>query len=57
MTVSPWAFVALILLGLVIIVAGAVVCLRLVTHDTTEAARPDIIRALADFFRSLWGRK
>lgn len=55
-TASPSALTALILLAIVVFV-GAVVCLRIALRDTSESARPEIIRALADFFKSLWGRK
>ncbi|MFF3140848.1 hypothetical protein ACFVRU_03690 [Streptomyces sp. NPDC057927] len=54
-------FVAL-LVALVCILG--VVCLRVALRDTSEAARPEIIRALADIIRalgeflsSLWRRK
>lgn len=43
---------ALILFGIVLLAAG-VVALRVVLRDTSEAARPDIIRALGEFFRAL----
>lgn len=63
-SVTPWAFaaLALFLLVLVVITAG-IIGLRIVVRDTTEAARPDVIRALAEFFRALldsvfrWRRK
>ncbi|MGW2950725.1 hypothetical protein [Streptomyces eurythermus] len=52
---SPWALVALILFGLAIVFAGGAVCLRIALRDTSEDARPGIIRELGEFVRALLG--
>jgi hypothetical protein len=56
--VAPWAVVVLVVLIVVVRIAGGVLGLRIALRGTSEDARPRIIRALADFFRSLfWPRK
>ncbi|HLL34160.1 MAG TPA: hypothetical protein VK545_09765 [Streptomyces sp.] len=56
--VAPWALVVLVVLVVVIRIAGGVLGLRIALRGTSEDARPRIIRALADFFKSLfWPRK
>jgi hypothetical protein len=50
--VGPWALVALFLLA-VVVVAGGVIGLCVALRGTSEGSRPDIIRALGDFFRAL----
>jgi succinate dehydrogenase hydrophobic anchor subunit len=63
-SVAPWAFAALALILLVtIVVTAGVIGLRIVVRDTSEEARPRIIRATGDYFRALlespfrWRRK
>ncbi|WP_425837469.1 hypothetical protein [Streptomyces fractus] len=53
---GPWAIVAVISL-VIIVICGGILMLRVGLRDTSEASRPDTIRALADYFRALWGRK
>ncbi|CAM5508960.1 hypothetical protein [Streptomyces coeruleorubidus] len=55
-TAGPWAIGALLLLVL-IVVAGRIVALIVALKGTSETARPDIIRALAEFFRDIFGRR
>ncbi|MFG3014365.1 hypothetical protein ACGFZB_28885 [Streptomyces cinerochromogenes] len=62
--VTPWALVALVfLLALVVVVAGAVVALIAVAGRAPHKSKPDIIRALAEFWKALleslfrWRRK
>ncbi|AKZ59216.1 exported protein of unknown function [Streptomyces ambofaciens ATCC 23877] len=58
----PWVLLALVLCVLVV-VAGGIIGLRIALRGTSEDARPHIIRALGDYFRSLvdavfrWRRK
>jgi hypothetical protein len=53
---GPWALAAFIVI-VALVLSGVVVCLRVALRDTSEASRPEIIRALADLFKSMWGRK
>lgn len=55
-TLGPWAAVALVAIVLVL-VAGAVLSLRVALRDTEANTRPDIIRAVGDLFRAMFGRK
>jgi hypothetical protein len=63
-SVVPWAVAPLYLLALVVVViVGGIITLRIGVRGTSEAARPDIIRALTYFYRGLlesifrWRRK
>lgn len=53
---GPWAVAALVAIVLVL-VGGAVLSLRVAVRDTPADTRPDIIRAVGDLFRALFGRK
>ncbi|KUN16469.1 hypothetical protein AQJ23_45165 [Streptomyces antibioticus] len=53
-TVPPWLLAALALLALVFVVmAGAVIALAIGLRGTSGPAKPEVIRALGDFFRSI----
>ncbi|WDM16686.1 hypothetical protein J3S85_37595 [Streptomyces lavenduligriseus] len=61
---APWVLVPLVfLLALVVVVAGAVIALVVVAGRAPHKEKPDIIRALAEFWRALleslfrWRRK
>ncbi|MEV5319108.1 hypothetical protein AB0K92_15880 [Streptomyces sp. NPDC052687] len=63
-TVPVWVIAVFVLLLIVfVVVAGAVVALRITVRGTSEVARPDIIRAVGAMFRDLfdalfrWRRK
>ncbi|MFE1337999.1 hypothetical protein ACFW6K_10045 [Streptomyces sp. NPDC058733] len=55
-TAGPWAIIAVLLLVLIIVV-GRIIALMVALKGTSEAARPDIIRALAEFFRDVFGSR
>ncbi|MEU3729942.1 hypothetical protein AB0E81_11115 [Streptomyces sp. NPDC033538] len=58
----PWAVAAVVFCVALVLVAG-LVGLRMAIRDTSEEARPTIIRELGDYFRALtdavfrWRRK